>query len=50
VDNFGPTEASEDFMAITDDERPRGSGWKLLLTSALTGYLLLMGVYFIFLR
>ena len=37
-------------MAMTDDKRPHKSGWKVLLSGALTGYLLLMGVYFIFLR
>jgi hypothetical protein len=44
------TEALENFMAKTDDERPRGSGWKVLLSGILTGYVLLMGVYFLFLR
>lgn len=37
-------------MAMTDDQRPHRPNWKALLSGALTGYVLLMGVYFIFLR
>lgn len=35
---------------MTDDQRPHGSTWKALLSGALTGYLLLMAIYLVFLR